>query len=157
MSDKKPNPIDKHVGSKIRMRRNMLQLSQEKLGDQIGVTFQQIQKYERGLNRVGASRLKSIADVLDVDVTFFFAERSATSNLAGFAEGSVPLEEPYLEFCSSLEGTQLITSFDSIKDISLRKKILDLVKATSELYSKRVSEPKEDKVTPKVTAIKTEY
>lgn len=156
MSDKKPNPIDRHVGNKIRMRRNMLQLSQEKLGEQIGVTFQQIQKYERGLNRVGASRLKSIADVLDVDVTFFFAERSATSNVAGFAEGKIPSEEPYLEFCSSLEGTQLITAFDSIKDTVLRKKILELVKATGELYNKRVSEPKEAKEKTKLTVTKIE-
>jgi DNA-binding XRE family transcriptional regulator len=69
---KKPNPIDVHVGSRIRLRRNMLGLSQEKLGELLGITFQQIQKYEKGSNRVGASRLQAIASILNVSVGFFF-------------------------------------------------------------------------------------
>ena len=71
---KKPNPIDIHVGGRIRLRRNMLGLSQEKLGESLGITFQQIQKYEKGTNRVGASRLQAIASILEVPVAFFFEE-----------------------------------------------------------------------------------
>ena len=69
---KSPNPIDKHVGSRVRMRRMMLSMSQEKLGDALGVTFQQVQKYEKGANRIGASRLHHIARILQVPVAFFF-------------------------------------------------------------------------------------
>src|SRR5579885_2289914 len=70
----KPNPIDVHVGSRVRLRRNMLGMSQEKLGQAIGLTFQQVQKYERGTNRIGASRLHELAQALDVPVAFFFAD-----------------------------------------------------------------------------------
>jgi transcriptional regulator with XRE-family HTH domain len=69
---KSPNPIDKHVGSRVRMRRMMLAMSQEKLGDALGLTFQQVQKYEKGTNRIGASRLQAIANILQVPVSFFF-------------------------------------------------------------------------------------
>ena len=69
---KKPNPIDIHVGGRIRLRRNMLGMSQEKLGENLGITFQQIQKYEKGTNRVGASRLQAIASILEVPVACFF-------------------------------------------------------------------------------------
>jgi len=72
MAKKAPNPIDKHVGSRVRMRRMMLSMSQEKLGDALGLTFQQVQKYEKGTNRVGASRLQQIAQILQVPVSFFF-------------------------------------------------------------------------------------
>ena len=75
---KKPNPIDIHVGSRIRLRRNMLGMSQEKLGESLGITFQQIQKYEKGTNRVGASRLQAIASILDVPVAFFFDDVAGT-------------------------------------------------------------------------------
>ena len=71
---KKPNPIDVHVGSRVRLRRNMLGMSQEKLGEALGITFQQIQKYEKGANRVGASRLQAIATVMNVPVSFFFED-----------------------------------------------------------------------------------
>src|SRR3972149_1752114 len=72
MAKKAPNPIDKHVGSRVRMRRMMLSMSQEKLGDALGLTFQQVQKYEKGTNRIGASRLQAIANILQVPVSFFF-------------------------------------------------------------------------------------
>ena len=72
MAKKAPNPIDKHVGSRVRMRRMMLSMSQEKLGDALGLTFQQVQKYEKGTNRIGASRLQQIAHILQVPVSFFF-------------------------------------------------------------------------------------
>src|ERR1041384_7946973 len=74
---KKPNPTDVHVGSRIRLRRNMLGMSQEKLGETLGITFQQIQKYEKGTNRVGASRLQAISEVLAVPVAFFFEDAPA--------------------------------------------------------------------------------
>ena len=81
MSDKKktPNPIDVHVGSRIRLRRTMLGLSQEKLGESLGITFQQVQKYEKGTNRVGASRLQNIAGILDAPVAFFFEDAPGDS------------------------------------------------------------------------------
>src|SRR5690349_2824948 len=72
MAKKAPNPIDKHVGSRVRMRRMMLSMSQEKLGDGLGLTFQQVQKYEKGTNRIGASRLQQISHILQVPVAFFF-------------------------------------------------------------------------------------
>src|SRR5215472_16185854 len=72
MAKKAPNPIDKHVGSRVRMRRMMLSMSQEKLGDALGLTFQQVQKYEKGTNRIGASRLQQISHILQVPVSFFF-------------------------------------------------------------------------------------
>ncbi|RUY60953.1 XRE family transcriptional regulator, partial [Mesorhizobium sp. M7A.F.Ca.CA.001.13.1.1] len=80
---KKPNPIDIHVGSRIRLRRNMLGMSQEKLGENLGITFQQIQKYEKGTNRVGASRLQAIASILGVPVAFFFEDAPGQEPVAG--------------------------------------------------------------------------
>ena len=82
MAKKAPNPIDKHVGSRVRMRRMMLSMSQEKLGDALGLTFQQVQKYEKGTNRIGASRLQQISHILQVPVAFFF---EGAPNLPGQA------------------------------------------------------------------------
>src|SRR5215203_2902058 len=84
----KPNPIDVQVGSRVRLRRNMLGLSQEKLGDAIGLTFQQVQKYEHGANRIGASRLHKLSQVLDVPVSFFFEDTDPVRApaMGGFAE-----------------------------------------------------------------------
>src|SRR5438105_3475779 len=77
---KTPNPIDKHVGSRVRMRRMMLGMSQEKLGDALDLTFQQVQKYEKGTNRIGASRLQEISHILQVPVSFFFEGAPATAD-----------------------------------------------------------------------------
>lgn len=126
---KKPNPIDVHVGSRIRLRRNMLGLSQEKLGENLGITFQQIQKYEKGTNRVGASRLQAISSVLNVPVSFFFedAPGSGTPSASGFAEDN---EATYVvDFLSSNEGVQLTRAFTKISDPKVRRKIIDLVKS----------------------------
>ncbi|MCX2695393.1 MULTISPECIES: helix-turn-helix domain-containing protein [Ochrobactrum] len=126
---KKPNPIDVHVGSRIRLRRNMLGLSQEKLGESLGITFQQIQKYEKGTNRVGASRLQAISSVLTVPVSFFFedAPGSNASTQPGFAEDN---EATYVvDFLSSNEGVQLTRAFTKIADPKVRRKIIDLVKS----------------------------
>src|SRR4026209_2288745 len=84
MAKKTPNPTDKHVGSRVRMRRMMLSMSQEKLGDALGLTFQQVQKYEKGTNRIGASRLQQISHILQVPVAFFF---EGAPNLHGSADG----------------------------------------------------------------------
>jgi transcriptional regulator with XRE-family HTH domain len=129
---KKPNPIDTHVGSRIRLRRNMLGMSQEKLGENLGITFQQIQKYEKGTNRVGASRLQAIASILGVPVAFFFedAPGQEPGMARGFAEDASASFA--VEFCSTTEGLQLNRAFVRITDPKVRRKIIDLVKALSD-------------------------
>jgi transcriptional regulator with XRE-family HTH domain len=125
-----PNPIDKHVGARVRMRRVLVGLSQEKLGDAMGITFQQIQKYEKGTNRIGASRLQEASRILGVPVNFFFEGAQAeTDMVAGFAETET---NGYVaDFASSAEGAQLINAFLKIKEPRLRKKIIDLIAAMS--------------------------
>jgi len=129
---KKPNPIDIHVGGRIRLRRNMLGMSQEKLGENLGITFQQIQKYEKGTNRVGASRLQAIASILEVPPAFFFEDAPGQEPSAGrgFAEDSSM--NSVMEFCSSTEGLQLNRAFVKITDTKVRRRILDLVKSLSQ-------------------------
>jgi len=126
---KKPNPTDIHVGSRIRMRRNMLGMSQEKLGENLGITFQQIQKYEKGTNRVGASRLQAIASILDVPVSFFFADAPGSESLqpSGLSEGKAA--NFVVDFVNSGEGLQLNRAFARITDVKVRRRIIDLVKA----------------------------
>lgn len=121
MNEKKANPIDKHVGIRMRLRRNLLHISQEKLGEKIGVTFQQIQKYEKGLNRIGASRLKIIADALQTDVSYFFSD--SKGEVGKIAEP----DTKFMDFCSSSEGVQLMQAFQKINSPPVRKKIIDLV------------------------------
>jgi len=134
---KKPDPIDVYVGSRIRLRRNLLGMSQEKLGEQLGITFQQIQKYEKGTNRVGASRLQAISEILEVPVSFFFAEATGSNATDGFAESAIN----YIDFCSSTEGVQLMRAFTHIKDPKVRRKIIDLAKALSnESFERSIGE-----------------
>jgi transcriptional regulator with XRE-family HTH domain len=126
---KQPNPIDIHVGSRVRLRRMMLGMSQEKLGEQLGITFQQIQKYEKGSNRIGASRLQNIARVLSVPVAFFFDGAPGSTAAAG-------MEEPQsanfvVDFLSSSEGIQLNKAFLQINDAKLRRRIIDLIRAVA--------------------------
>ncbi|MEM7299642.1 MAG: helix-turn-helix domain-containing protein [Pseudomonadota bacterium] len=129
---KKPNPIDVHVGSRVRLRRTMQGLSQEKLGDALGITFQQIQKYEKGANRIGASRMQQIANVLSVPVSFFFedAPSGTDSTPAGMAEQNSTTY--VVDFLSSSEGLQLNRAFVNIKDAKVRRKIVELVKTLAE-------------------------
>ena len=130
LRQKKPNPIDIHVGSRIRLRRTMLGMSQEKLGESLGITFQQIQKYEKGTNRVGASRLQAISGILNVPVSFFFEDApdgNPANTPAGMAEASS--SNYVVDFLSSSEGLQLNRSFVKISDPKVRRKIVDLVKA----------------------------
>src|SRR3954451_131683 len=107
---KAPNPIDKHVGSRVRMRRMMLAMSQEKLGDALGLTFQQVQKYEKGTNRIGASRLQQISHILQVPVAFFFEDASdGTARRVSVEDTrSLALLD---DFISSPEGLRLVQSF----------------------------------------------
>ncbi len=129
MNKKKPNPIDVHVGSRIRLRRNMLGFSQERLGESLGITFQQIQKYEKGTNRVGASRLQAIASILNTPVSFFFEgapEEGDTGAAGRLAEEGTPF---VTDFLNSSEGIQLNRAFVKISDPKVRRKVLELVKA----------------------------
>ncbi len=125
---KKPNPTDIYVGSRIRLRRNMLGMSQESLGEQLGITFQQIQKYEKGTNRVGASRLQAISSILGVPVSFFFEDFPTPEGAGGkgFAED---MPNFGLDFVTSPEGLQLNRAFVKIVDPKVRRKIIELVKA----------------------------
>lgn len=129
VNKKKPNPIDIHVGSRIRLRRTMLGMSQEKLGESLGITFQQIQKYEKGTNRVGASRLQNISSVLNVPVSFFFedAPGEGSGDTTGMAEANS--SNYVVDFLSSSEGLQLNRAFVQISDAKVRRKVVELVKA----------------------------
>ncbi len=125
---KAPNPIDIHVGSRVRLRRMMLGLSQEKLGESLGITFQQIQKYEKGTNRIGASRLQNIATVLKVPVSFFFEDAPGTANeVDGF--GETKPTSYVVDFLSSSEGLSLNKAFVRIEDAKVRKRVVELVRA----------------------------
>ncbi|AUW40438.1 XRE family transcriptional regulator [Rhizobium ruizarguesonis] len=125
---KKPNPIDIHVGSRIRLRRTMLGMSQEKLGESLGITFQQIQKYEKGTNRVGASRLQNISNILNVPVSFFF-EDAPGEHSAGGGGMEASSSNYVVDFLSSSEGLQLNRAFVKISDPKVRRKVVELVKA----------------------------
>ena len=130
-----PRAIDVHVGSRIRLRRTLLGMSQERLGDALGLTFQQVQKYERGLNRVGASRLFDLARVLDVPISFFFddlpdalaapGQITSPRRFSGFAENQDPFGDDTM---SRRETVELVRAYYRIADSSLRKRVLDLIK-----------------------------
>ena len=126
MTKKAPNPIDKHVGSRVRMRRMMLSMSQEKLGDALGLTFQQVQKYEKGTNRIGASRLQQIAHILQVPVSFFF---EGAPDVEGLASANGMTEAPSPTYVSDFlaDGLALTKAFMRIQDAKLRRRIVDLV------------------------------
>lgn len=139
MSDanrKTPHPIDTHVGSRVRMRRMMIGMSQDKLGEALGLTFQQVQKYEKGVNRIGASRLFHISKILGVPVQFFYDDYADADVLAGMAEDEAappaPPRSEFMNLLSTPEGIQLCRSFSAIKDPQVRRKIVDLVRTLSE-------------------------
>src|ERR1700676_2081676 len=126
MAKKAPNPIDKHVGSRVRMRRMMLSMSQEKLGGALGLTFQQVQKYEKGTNRIGASRLQQISHILQVPVAFFF-EGAPTFHPLGDGMGEAPSPTYVADFLATSDGLALTKAFMEIKEPKLRRRIVDLV------------------------------
>lgn len=123
-----PNPVDIHVGSRVRLRRTLLGFSQEKLGTALGITFQQVQKYERGTNRIGASRLFDISRILEVPISFFFDDfkTQGHGDAVGFAE---PEQDGYdADPMTRKETLELVRFYYKIKDPSVRKKIFDLAK-----------------------------
>jgi transcriptional regulator with XRE-family HTH domain len=126
MSTKAPNPVDKYVGSRVRMRRIMLGMSQEKLGEALGLTFQQVQKYEKGTNRVGASRIQQISEILQVPVSFLFeGGPSGTPSAGSFSEGTSPAYVS--DFLATSEGLALTRAFTRITDAKLRRSIVEMV------------------------------
>ena len=126
MPPKAPNPVDRHVGSRVRMRRIMLGMSQEKLGEGLGLTFQQIQKYEKGTNRIGASRIQQISEILQVPVSFLFeGSPGSSAGAAGF--GGAPSPAYVADFLATAEGLALIRAFTRVPDIKLRRAIVDMV------------------------------
>ncbi len=135
---KGPNPIDVHVGSRVRLRRMSLGMSQERLGRHLGLTFQQVQKYEKGVNRIGASRLYAIARVLDAPVQFFFEDmpEAAVAGLPSAAETEVEAAEAggairIADFVSSAEGLELNRSFQRITDQATRRRLAELVRSVA--------------------------
>jgi transcriptional regulator with XRE-family HTH domain len=128
MAKKAPNPIDKHVGSRVRMRRMMLSMSQEKLGDALGLTFQQVQKYEKGTNRIGASRLQQISQILQVPVSFFFEGAPQDGKFdTKSGMGEAPSPTYVSDFLATSDGLALTKAFMRITDPKLRRRIVDLV------------------------------
>lgn len=130
----RPSPIDVHVGSRVRLRRTLLGMSQEKLGEALGLTFQQVQKYERGVNRIGASRLFDLARVLDVPIGFFFDDmpdalggtQGGMRRAMGFADQQDGFEDDTLHRRETLE---LVRAYYRITDAAVRKRVFDLIKS----------------------------
>lgn len=128
---RRPNPVDIHVGNRVRLQRMLVGISQEKLGERLGLTFQQVQKYEKGINRIGASRLFELSRVLGVPIQFFYDDAPLGSHAAaatpGFAERAP--DSHVFEFLSSREGLELNRAFSRITDPKVRKSVLDLVRS----------------------------
>jgi len=121
---KEPQDVDRHVGSRVRMQRMAIGMSQEKLGDACGITFQQIQKYEKGMNRMGASRLHQIARILQVPVEFFY-EGVPSGPDSGTSSRSMT------DFLGTSDGLELVRAFMAVKDAKVRRRIVDLTKAAA--------------------------
>jgi len=127
---KQANPIDAQVGNRVRLRRMLIGMSQEKLGELLGLTFQQVQKYEKGVNRIGAGRLYQVANILGVQIGYFYEgviEREPDTSVS--PADSAP---PVIEFLSSGEGLHLSMAFMKIRDPKVRRRVLDLVKSLAD-------------------------
>ncbi|WP_343893889.1 helix-turn-helix domain-containing protein [Craurococcus roseus] len=133
----RPSPIDVHVGGRVRLRRTLMGMSQERLGEALGLTFQQVQKYERGVNRIGASRLFDLARVLDVPIGFFFDDMPdgvgggaspglPRRSVSGFADSQDGFEDDTLHRRETLE---LVRAYYRITDPAVRKRVFDLIKS----------------------------
>ena len=131
--NRSPNPVDKHVGARVKMRRLLMGFSQEKLGEALGVTFQQVQKYEKGANRIGASRLQQISKILQVPPSFFFegAPGLVVQESAVLHEAR-PAADVVSDFVSTAEGLQLNRAFARIKNPRIRRRVVDLVIALAD-------------------------
>ncbi len=125
----KPDPIDVHVGSRVRLRRTLLGMSQEKLGDALGLTFQQIQKYERGANRIGASRLYKIAKILNVPVSYFYEELPEDVESANRGLSDIAPEPFEVDQLNKRETLELVRAYYRVRDARVRKRIFELIKA----------------------------
>jgi len=125
---KSPNSIDKHVGSRVRMRRMMLDMSQSGLGDALGITFQQVQKYEKGTNRISASRLQQACHTLQVPIAFFFEGAPAGDALPG----RLPSPDPLTDLMATRDGLALVKAFMRISNVQLRRRIVSLVEEIEE-------------------------
>jgi transcriptional regulator with XRE-family HTH domain len=123
-----PDPTDTHVGNRVRMRRLMLGMSQAELADAIGVTFQQVQKYEKGMNRVSASRLQQVAQVLQVPIPFFFEGLPAPKNTSKQITGA-PSPAYAFDLLATSDGLSLVKFFTQIEDPTLRRRVVHLVEA----------------------------
>jgi len=125
---KTPNPVDKHVGARVRMRRMMLSMSQEKLGDALGLTFQQVQKYEKGTNRIGASRLQHISTILQVPVAFFFENAPVVGERSKQMIVDDVAVSPSIvaDFLATSDGLSIVRSFSGIKSAKTRRKFVEL-------------------------------
>lgn len=125
------NPIDSHVGKRLRLRRTIIGMSQESLGEALGITFQQVQKYEKGINRVGASRLYELSKILSVPVNFFFSEFEGeeAGAVGGLAEEEKDFDHDRLK---SRETMSLVKAYFRIGDRNVRKKALDLIKSLAD-------------------------
>lgn len=130
-SARRANPIDGHVGGRVRLRRMLLGMSQEKLAEKLGLTFQQVQKYEKGVNRIGASRLYELSQLLGVGVEFFYEDAPTGSTMSpmnpGFAEANG--ENYIVDFLNSREGLELNRAFTRISDPKVRRSVIDLVRS----------------------------
>ena len=131
-----PNPIDVHVGRRLRLRRTLLGLSQERLGELLGLTFQQVQKYERGANRIGSSRLYELSQILDVPVSFFFDDLSGEAGRGGgLAFSGLAEDQPTFERedeglpLDRRETLELVRAYYRISDPAVRKRLFELTKA----------------------------
>ena len=130
-NSRRANPIDKHVGERVRMRRMLLGMSQERLGEKLGLTFQQVQKYEKGVNRIGASRLFDLAQVLGVPIQYFYDSMSTSVSghlsAPGFADK--PNDTYVADFLSSRDSVELNKAFARITDARIRRSIVDMVRS----------------------------
>lgn len=122
-----PNPVDVHVGTRVRLRRTLLGMTQTGLGDAIGLTFQQVQKYERGVNRIGSSRLYDLARVLDVPVNFFFDDMP--KGIASKSGATAGAEEFDPDIVSKRETLELVRAYYKIESPQVRKRLFEMVKA----------------------------
>lgn len=134
-----PDPVDMHVGGRLRLRRTLLGLSQEKLGEAVGLTFQQIQKYERGVNRIGASRMYDLSQILDVPVSFFYddmredvKDRNAVGETG--ASGDVAVNKDQLTRRETLE---LVRAYYKVNSSPVRKRVFELVKSLAKMRAEK--------------------
>jgi transcriptional regulator with XRE-family HTH domain len=128
MSDERsPNQVDQHIGARMRLRRLTMSVSQERLAEMLGLTFQQVQKYEKGVNRVAASRLWDVAKALDVPVSYFFEGLDGGADMQGVSEGSA--DTPVFDLIASPDGAQLAAAYSTIDSPRVRRGLLELMRA----------------------------